>query len=525
MKRLFKTVLMGILFVFTACVYRTPDTFEGRYTMYSGKKILAMAYRNRTAITNVLEPRLYQSCSSYYGVWETYAAYISEGYTVVYGPTSGNIDLTGQTSSNHKYIVVWQDSPTGTISISLSATLTDSSGSIITNGGDVVILGLLIGDKNEILQHSLNIDLSIANENFQNCLSICFVKINCVSVRGSNKSFNNCSIVCDGISSHLGGSFGNLNNSVLELGRVGTISIDDIENVSIFGNSNFSCSDLVSIGSSLLFAKNAIIKDLDNIYSSFIFGNSDDSQVQNVYLENIRKFRTYIFESGYNYVFGGDITLYSNPSDPGSFKNLIMIPMSNNHQFNFGVSALNFDVIDFDTFVDITADLKIEYVPEETFAGTGTQNYYTLSFTNADVPDEIKNGFGDNRIWVIQREDFESDLLGMTIYNLGFYESGGHTVALDFDSDENFLIMAEDDDGNQAVFLWYDSALWNTIYSDIWPGTDYTVVRCFQLWEPETRTDLRNIFRDYDTNKGMTDSPMTGSIRFNNLDEEIRIEL
>jgi hypothetical protein len=179
--------------------------------------------------------------------------------------------------------------------------------------------------------------------------------------------------------------------------------------------------------------------------------------------------------------------------------NAIIVPIGMRQtSFLFGVPALDFDLIDFENFVELTADLKIEFVPEETFYGTGTQNYYTIEFIEADVPEEIKQGFGDNRIWVVEREDFESDLAGRTIYNLALYAAGGHTIAIDFDSDEGFL----DPRGNVGNKEYSSGTIGIMAYDRFrrLAGNGLHVLKCFHSGNPRPH-GLAECFRRFFENK------------------------
>ncbi len=495
-----------------------------------------MTYRKNDAIMNVMEPRLYPSCSSFSGMQNKLAAYIAAGYTFVTGPSSGEIDLG--TYDIGKYLIVWYTAPTGAIQITANTISAHTASGNGTGMQESVVIfgGILNGTTDWRLKEYIeDVEFDISSgTNFQNILWfdgcwMTFQDLFSSSLTVFRINFDNCIIEAPAASGY------------------GLVFSDcDIRNCKIVQNS--SCHiDVQYHGyvTTALFQNNYVLRETTT--------GSIDFTLKGLYGYSITPanclFERYsgsieidTYTAGYltNCAFiGGNVTVAGGTSTASVIYemwvygnaakitgNVIIIPMGTNRSgFAIGVPAIDWDVIDFDAFLELTADLKIEYVPEETFYGTGTQNYYSLEFIDADVPDAIKQGFGDNRLWIVEREDFEADLSGKTIYNLAFYGAGGHTTPFDFDADEGFLILAEDSSGNLSVFLWYDSALWPTVYSDVWQSTDYTVLRCFQLWEPETRTDLRNVFRDYLTNKGAENSPMTGSIRFNNLDEEVRIEL
>ena len=195
--------------------------------------------------------------------------------------------------------------------------------------------------------------------------------------------------------------------------------------------------------------------------------------------------------------------------------------------FIVGKYKIDFTEIDFNTFVDFTADWKHESVVSDNFwTGRQREDYYTALFFDNYLLAETLKKISEGFIFVVKREDFEADLLNATggafkIKNFTLYENDGTTLA-DFQANENFIIKATDGT-DTAVFLWMNNILFGTVYGDVWDNTTYTIQQCFQLWEVETFEGVSNTIKKYDEPKAITDSPCSGSVKFNNMDNEIKV--
>lgn len=222
-------------------------------------------------------------------------------------------------------------------------------------------------------------------------------------------------------------------------------------------------------------------------------------------------------DPGYNVLFSPTMKISAN-----SVENYVILPEQDSRVFYSGNYSIDYDLFDFNSFIDQTAEFGAEYVSDVTLFGKGTKLYYTMRFISAQVDDSLKR-FGDGWIFAVQREDFEYELVTGLKYvrNFKLYNESGCTTEYDYQNDENFLILGEDDQGNQAVLCWFGNMLYPTILSGCADNTTYTVTHCFQIWTPETRQNLVNTFKDHTTRRGATDSPMSGEIRFNNMDNEI----
>jgi hypothetical protein len=222
-------------------------------------------------------------------------------------------------------------------------------------------------------------------------------------------------------------------------------------------------------------------------------------------------------EPGYNVLFSRSMQVTGNP-----IENYVILPEQDGKIFNLGNYSIDHSIFDFNGFIDQTAEFGAEYVSDVTLFGKGTKLYYTMRFIAAQVDDNLKR-FGDGWIFAVQREDFEDELLTGQKYvrNFKLYNETGCTTEYDYQNDENFLILGEDAAGNKAVLCWFGNMLYPTVLSGCADNTVYRVTHCFQIWAPETRQNLVNIFKDHSTGRGITDSPMSGEIRFNNMDNEI----
>jgi hypothetical protein len=222
-------------------------------------------------------------------------------------------------------------------------------------------------------------------------------------------------------------------------------------------------------------------------------------------------------EPGYNVVFARSLQVSVN-----SVENYIVLPEQDGRVFNLGNYSIDYTLFDFDNFIDQTAEFGAEYVSDVTLFGKGTKLYYMMRFISAQVDDNLKR-FGDGWIFAVQREDFEYELVTAQKYikNFKLYNEPGCTTEYDYQNDENFLILGVDAQSNKAALCWFGNMLYSTILSGCADNTVYTVTHCFQIWTPETRQNLANIFKDHTTRRGVTNSPMSGEVRFNNLDNEI----
>lgn len=178
-------------------------------------------------------------------------------------------------------------------------------------------------------------------------------------------------------------------------------------------------------------------------------------------------------------------------------------------------------VLTADDFLTITlAKLRTRYyVPPESSIDA-TRTFYMTEFDpNAEILAAFKK-FNGGRTLVVNRPDI-SDVLAASgiekvIISKVMYDNDEVTEYeyTGLPADENFLILAQDANGNYVIFAWYNEEIKNTYYSNNQDGVVYTVVACFQLWKRGS-SEIDLVQTQDDAN-----SPLEGTIEWNNIDNE-----
>lgn len=170
------------------------------------------------------------------------------------------------------------------------------------------------------------------------------------------------------------------------------------------------------------------------------------------------------------------------------------------------------------TFYRQSCLVKTEYRGQSTPAGYEMRQYYNLDFlANYFFYDALKN-WTLNKYWLVKREDCEAVLLTAQKYikGLAFYSNAGATTPYTYTNDENVIIRATNaTTGETHFFIWYNGELRKTVYSNPQADTIYTVEAVFQIWKPESFSEILNSFEI------LTNAPVTGSGLFNNMDNEV----
>lgn len=249
------------------------------------------------------------------------------------------------------------------------------------------------------------------------------------------------------------------------------------------------------------------------------FGNSPAGVfciAENIYCENI-KVRHFVESSGILYVknctidwaFGG-ILLRSAHLDRQWF-----IPRDSTPPvLNTAASGGLMDSANYQS-LNVTISSSLELV---SYAGNDYSfRYYELSFTDTGiVGDDFKTMFAKEQSnLVVWRDDLDEEFVNaaggaLKINNLALFENDGATL-YDYRNNENFFLLAEDADGNECVFCWYQGMVYPTAFHDFWDDTEYTIKRCFQILEPPDKITWRNKINEY------LDSPIEGSGSFKDL--------
>ena len=168
-----KKLLLMVLLLTACSVEPTEKTEDNMIPKY----LSMLPYKKTDIIDNVLENRLQRVNNVYDGVAKTFADYIADGYTIFDAPASGDIDLTGVAEG--KYLVVWKsNNPTAFLTASVAKTITGSGGGL---HDDVVIMGVKLNSFNQIIEHTIsmqvNLDNSGSNQYFQDKLTFIFCDV------------------------------------------------------------------------------------------------------------------------------------------------------------------------------------------------------------------------------------------------------------------------------------------------------------------------------------------------------------
>ena len=200
--------------------------------------------------------------------------------------------------------------------------------------------------------------------------------------------------------------------------------------------------------------------------------------------------------------------------------NYQLLPFTDNDRFIFEQTKLDDSLLDFNNFIEFNADFQAEYIEDrDAFFNRQTRIFYITEFReNLAVNDDLKKIHRDF-LYLIRRDDVESDILNNKIIGFQLYESDGTTPST-FTSDENFCMLATSAQGN-TIFLWIDNVIYQSILTDVQASTfqTYTITKVFQIWEIDRINNIRQIRKDESSIGIMS---MTGSVRYNNWDTEIQ---
>lgn len=450
--------------------------------------------------------------------------YLLAGYTLAYGGSSGAINLSSKAKGN--YLVVWPTSapPTGLQLVTSSQTLKSSTGGTHTS---VVIMGIelstgkVIERDTDVIAFKLNSGLNA------NVLKFDYTNIN-FSTQMSTYPITNLKVANSNISGVYGLSRYKqfYNNTISESTKSAALRFEctSLGQSSNFWNNNLKTRSSYSLyfsysASTGIKLKNWQIEATTSTGAgsptiSFLSSASVAKKVdfENVGITGGRLSFGYLYQANSQPVY---ISKIYRITDLSNYRTL---PLTTDMVFNdLSRYRLNSTGISWTGFKALAADFQTEYYNDRSlFYSQVTRAFYNVSFkNNINVDDDLKK-FGEGYYFVVDRRDFSTDLASKTItkYNL----------STDFESDENFIIQAHDSTayGSNTVFFGYvDNIIYPTVFTEMYDSRTYTIDRCFQIWEVESKSGLSNLYREVGKNKAITNSPMGGSIRFNNLDNEI----
>jgi len=438
---------------------------------------------------------------------------IRDGYEIVEAPTSGTIDLTSYSNSEHKYLLIWKDiEPTGTITVDESKTLYDSGGSIISNGGNVVIFGVKINSVNQVKKYLLEINFDVTDgDDYSHVLHIEYAKINIVV--SLNKILNQI----------------DFNFSILTGGPDAYANFPDIVNSNM---NNVDCYN-VNYGSSgvpTLLNQCRIIETIGGKHLDInMLGTLQNCVLKNETTAFFQLFgtiatkNTMLHIGGFILDFDSDDKnniLYANNANfypiASGYKDVILENTNKtdseilNRRDSLDTAALQ-NVSNYKT---LAATVVQERRSFRGTLGRIKRQYYNVRFEQDKLVDPGFKYFDDDDLLIVKREEEEAVLISDSggprkIKSLTFYENDGATE-YNYRNDENFLIIADDGAGIKAVFAWYKGALRPTVFSDVWDDTVYTIETVFQIWRPPSDISIRNMWM---TNDG----PLSGNVLYKDL--------
>lgn len=476
--------------------------------MLQGNTLKMQPLKKTELITHPVEMRLSDAYEAYYG-------YLDDGYTITYGPASGNIDLTGLTPG--KYLVVWQSTaPTGTLNVSAAKTLTGTTGAHEA----VVIMGALIPSSKRItsIGFSLVIDMTPADDYDTLKFHFAYISFSGTAYAEvfNNLHFNHCKIAFTGNA---------VKYKILDLMHCdcvfnygfGAPKIMFESSESKAHNCRFYSSGIYSLSVYFHVACNA--GNFNNLWFENWLGDLEflsatanpTINFNNLYIKTASlNMGTYPVTNNGSLVYLSNVSIV-NPSNY-RYAQFSGSPIWN----DLGIYRLETDLIDWDAMETLSAEFVAEReIDRSLFYARASRMYYIARFSDTVmVPDSLKK-FGEGYYFVVRREDYEADLIDRTI------TSGCVLSGSEFQSDENFLVLATDTLGNEAVFAWVDNQMLATVFSDVYDTRTYTITHCFQIWEQYSMSGLSNTIRKPSEAKAITDSPLSGEVKFNNLDNEV----
>jgi len=435
---------------------------------------------------------------------------ITDGYSLVDAPANGTINLTALSNSAHKYLVVWQtNSPTNTLNVTLSETMTDTGGSIITNNGHVIILGVKLNAEYVVTDYDLSLTivfdtagdyghiLLLKNVNYFSSGTLSAVKLDWINstinandhtVGGavSNWQIDNTIIHASGVFSFTYTESLTMNNNRYEVDQRLDHTVDTTH-ILTFTN--------------CIFSPEIVIGDLNSDYR-FIDGGTGTNYINfnNSLVENM----ILVCTSQTN---EGSIIYYNNITPSFNSSSNYNIKSSNNNRHTFlpkDVTEWTIPIIDIInnanySSVDVRKTTVLENI--RVAGNEFNRRYYVLDFGRmVNVDRSMKTMFAQEQaLFVIKRDDINTDLVttGKVVNNLSLYDSDGTTL-FDYRNNENFFLVLQDSDDNYSVVGWWGGLLYPTVFADYYDNREYAIITAFQILEPPANNSWRNAPTDGD---------------------------
>lgn len=488
--------------------------------MIDGKSLSVQSYVKNNLIPNVFEYR--ES-----GAQNRLAYYLTQGYDIIDGPTSGTIDLTSLAPG--KYVVVWRigSTPTGTLTATVADTMTGTTGLHEA----VAVMGVILDPFNNISSHNISIDLNFPNvSDLFGGLEFAYAGVDIVGTSGSGAAevdFYYCTIH---VVTH---PFGFANGKYYSCHwQTDSSGADDITITRtdamgdpsrwLFDN---NIIEEIGTGSDLQISVNGAASGTMVISNSRFFSDSGSTKAtfdgntdgiinfQNVLFNNI----TFGFTNGAKTNDGSVIyyrkSLYYASSTVTS--NYVYLPATRNQIFERGFPKLDTSIIDWNGFVNLDGEWNIEktvrVLAYSTIRGVKYQfRFWEQGNSAMMVPDTLKSKLSESFLLVVRREDIEAELAddGITqILKNEFYDGSDYVVK---HFDENFFILTEDAGATQHVYAYYVDSVHETLLSEF-VGTACDILKVFQIMEITETQNLANLWPD------VTNGPMRGELILTDL--------
>lgn len=200
-------------------------------------------------------------------------------------------------------------------------------------------------------------------------------------------------------------------------------------------------------------------------------------------------------------------------------RTVTITPVVNDWKYYYQTYKLNNALLPptYTTFYNISCNVGVEYVIDDTVYGSLMKEYLTISFNpNNKIDDDVKN-FHPKYINIANLTQETADLVTSQKYvkNYLLYSDSGATTPYTYTNNQNFILRIYNGTTLETHYvLWKENEIQKSIFSNPETGIVYTIQACFLLMQVKDIQGLKNIFPS-------TDSPLEGTIRFNLLDNEI----
>jgi len=231
-------------------------------------------------------------------------------------------------------------------------------------------------------------------------------------------------------------------------------------------------------------------------------------KMSNVLFNNCTLLFVYLLISNEcNTYMSGTTSFFTGFVNPG----IILIPYTDNHLIcwnNYILLLTDINLTANDK--QLESNVSMEPITEPGNYGIISRGFYSLNFKENKAVNDLLKYFAWDDWLIVRYPEAQTILADKKIINYKLYNSDGVTLYT-YRNDDNFIIVTDD----SKIFLWYDGAIRNTCFNDIDYTATYVIDKCIQIWIPPLSGGSRS------NSINITNSPMTGNILFDNLDNEI----